>query len=135
MKAANIMNNPGRAKERQKHEALSSQVAANGGGPLGVEYVSEIQVGYTDPVDVTVRKTFLAPAKQITPLQWQMVEGPTLRLIEGPRKEVKGIVFKVHSLETAADYLEVHNLLGRTSQDQIRIKPPDNWECALILEE
>lgn len=132
---ASIMDNPGRIQERQKHQALSSQLAENRGGPLGVEYVSEIQVGYTDPGDIDAWKAFLAPAKQIAPLQWQLGDRPVLRLIKGPRKEVKGIVLKVRSLNTAADYLKTNNLLGQKGRAQVQIKPPDDWEFAIILEE
>ena len=97
--------------------------------------MSEIQVGYTDPDDIAAWKTLLAPAKQIAPLQWRLGDGPTLCLSKSPRKEVKGIVFKVHSLKAARDYLRTNNFLGQTSQGQVQIKPPNDWEFNISLEE
>ena len=97
--------------------------------------MSEIQVGYTDPDDIAAWKTLLVPARQLSASLWELGNGPMLRLLKSPRKEVKGIVFKVHSLEAARDYLKANNLQGQTSQEQVQIKSPDDWEFNISLEE
>ncbi|MHC4245058.1 MAG: hypothetical protein ACYSU4_21830, partial [Planctomycetota bacterium] len=52
-----IMENPGRDKEQATHDALTLQLGANHGGPLGIQYVEEIQVGYTDKQNIDKWKT------------------------------------------------------------------------------
>jgi len=132
---ASIMDNPDRVRERQKHEALTAQLKEDQGGPLGLQYVSEIQVGYTDRQDIDAWETLLAPAKQAAPYQWQLSDGPTLSLLKSQRKEVKGVVFKVSSLEAATRYLRTNNLLGQVSQDRVQVKAPDHWEFNIVLQE
>jgi hypothetical protein len=132
---ASIMDNPGRAQEKQKHEALTSQLKEDHGGPLGLQYVSEIQVGYTDRKDIDAWKTLLAPARQIEPYQWQLSDGPALRLVKSPRKEIKAVVFKVNSLEAATHYLRTNDLLGRVSQNRVHVNAPDHWEFNIVLQE
>ncbi|NQV34462.1 MAG: hypothetical protein HQ515_17335 [Phycisphaeraceae bacterium] len=132
---ASIMDNPGRRQEAQKHEALSSQLKEDQGGPLGIQYVSEIQVGYTRGQDVDAWKVFLAPHRQAHRYQWPLGNGPAIHLMKGDRKEIKAVVFKVRSLAAAVRYLKANNLLGPTSKKQVQVKAPDHWEFTLILQE
>jgi hypothetical protein len=132
---ASIMDNPDRVREHQKHEALTSKFKENQGGPLGLQYVSEIQVGYTDLQDIDAWETLLAPARQVDPCQWQLSDGPALHLLKSQRKEIKGVVFKVNSLEAATRYLRANNLLGQVSQNRVQVKAPDHWEFNIVLQE
>lgn len=132
---ASIMDNPGRVKERQKHEKLTAQLTEHQGGPLGLEYVSEIHVGYTDPQDVDAWATLLAPAQRKKPHLWQLAAGPALRLTKSQHKEIKALAFKVKSLEAAARYLGTKGLLGQVSQNQVELRAPDEWEFDIILQE
>jgi hypothetical protein len=132
---ASIMDNPGRVQERQKHEALTSQLKENQGGPLGLQYVSKIEVGYTHRKDIDAWETLLTPARQVDPYQWQLSDGPALRLVKSPRKEIKAVVFKVNSLEAATHYLRTNDLLGRVNEDRVQVKAPDHWEFNIVLQE
>lgn len=132
---ASIMDNPGRRQEAQKHEALSLLLKENQGGPLGIQYVSEIQVGYTDRQDADAWTVFLAPYRQANRHQWPLGNGPAIHLMKGDRKEIKAVVFKVRSLATAVRYLKTKNLLGPVSKKQVQVKAPDHWEFAFILQE
>jgi len=132
---ASIMDNPGRVQERLKHKALTSQLKENQGGPLGVEYVSEIEVSYTDSQDMDVWEVFLAPYRTIGPNQWQLSEGPAIRLSKSETKEIKSVVFKVTSLEDAVRYLKAQDLLGPIDQNHAHVKAPDDWEFQIVLQE
>jgi len=132
---ASIMDNPGRAEERQKHEKLTSKLKEKQGGPLGLEYVSEIHVGYTDPQDVDAWASLLAPTRPVKPNLWQLRDGPALRLVKSQRKEIKALILKVKSLRAATHYLRIHNLLGQVRQGRVQVKAPDDWEISIVLQE
>ncbi len=130
-----IMDNPGRVQEHQTHETLTLQLKEIQGGPLGLQYVSEIEVGYTDRRDLDAWKALLAPHKQIGQDLWQLSDGPAIRLAKSQRKEIRHVVFRVNSLETAVRYLKRNNLLRQISQKRVLVKTPDPWEFNLALEE
>ncbi|OHB75172.1 MAG: hypothetical protein A2Z25_16840 [Planctomycetes bacterium RBG_16_55_9] len=130
-----IMDNPDRDKEQAKHEALTSQLRANQGGPLGVQYVEEIQVGYTDKQDLDKWKTFMAPAGQRGRYRWQPDHGPVLRLVKSDLKEIKAVVFKVARLESAVRYLKTRNMLVDKTQNGVEVKTPDSWDFTIALQE
>jgi len=132
---ASIMDNPDRVQEQQEHEALTLQLGESQGGPLGLQYVSEIQVGYTVPQDIEAWESLLAPARRVGPQQWQLSAGPALRLLKSQRKEIKAVVFKVNSLEAATHYLRTNDLLGQVSQNRVQVKAPDHWEFNIVLQE
>lgn len=130
-----IMDNPKRHQEQEKHDTLSSQLRENQGGPLGIRYVEEIQVGYTDPQDINTWKSFLTPSRQIGRYRWQLGDGPAIRLLKSDLKEIKAVVFKVSSLKAAVRYLESKNMLGQKSQNSVIVKTPDDWEFTIVLQE
>jgi len=132
---ASIMNNPGRVEEQQKHSALTAQLQANAGGPLGVQCVIEILVGYTHQQDIAAWKNLLAPYKKNKASQWQLGTGPAIRLLKSERKEIKGIVLRVNSLPAAIRTLKAQNLLGQMDAGRVQIKAPDHWEFSIFLQE
>ena len=129
------MDNPGRVQERQKHKALTSQLKEHQGGPLGVQYVKVVEIGYTDPEDAEAWQTLLAPYRQISPKQWQLSEGPAIRLLKSDIKEIKSVVFIVTSLEAAVQYLKAQDLLGPVDKTRAHLKTPEDWEFKIILQE
>ncbi|MHC4518458.1 MAG: nucleoside hydrolase [Planctomycetota bacterium] len=130
-----IMDNPGRDKERTKHQALTSELRNNQGGPLGIQYVEEIRVGYTDAQDVAKWKTLLAPFRQRRGRRWQLDSGPALHLVESDLMEISAVVFKVASLESAVRYLQAKNMLGRRSDNHVTVKTPNDWDFTIVLQE
>lgn len=130
-----IMNNQDRDQEQVKHEALTSQLRDNNGGPLGIRYVEEIQVGYTDQQNFEKWKTLLSPFKQVDRHKWQFGNGPGIRLVESELKQIVAVVFKVVSLESAVDYLETNGMLGDRNQNSVKVKLPDSWSFTIVLQE
>jgi hypothetical protein len=130
-----IMDNSNRCQEQVKHDALTSQLKENQGGPLGIRYIEEIQVGYTDPQDINAWKSFLAPSRQIGRYRWQLGDGPAIRLLKSDLKEIKAVVFRVASLESAVRYLETKKMLGYRNQNVVKVKTPDAWDFTIVLQE
>lgn len=130
-----IMDNPDREQERAKHHALTSEFRKNQGGPLGIQYVEEIRVGYTDERSIDKWKNLLAPLKQLRGHRWRFDSGPAIQLVKSDLKEINAVVFKVASLESAVRYLQARNMLGDRSHNAVEVKPPDNWDFTILLQE
>jgi len=130
-----IMDNPGRFQEQAKHDALTSQLRDNQGGPLGILYVEEIQVGCTDEQNVDKWKTFLAPIRQFDQHRWRLGNGPAIRLVKSELKEIKGVVFRVASLESAIRYLETKKMLASRNQNVVEVNTPNAWDFKIVLRE
>jgi hypothetical protein len=130
-----IMDNPGRDKERAKHQGLTSELRDNQGGPLGIQHVEEIRVGYTEQQNVTRWQALLAPFQRRRGRRWQLDSGPALRLVNTDLKEINAVVIKVASLESAARYLESKNMLGHRSDNHVTLKTPNGWNFTILLQE
>jgi len=130
-----IMDNQDRDKEQAKHDALTSQLRNNQGGPLGIQYVEEIRVGCTDEQNFDKWKTFLAPARQLDEHRWRLGNGPAIHLVKSDLKEINSVVFKVASVKSAVRYLEGKNMLGDRSKNGVKIKTPDAWDFTIVLQE
>jgi len=130
-----IMDNQDRNEEKQKHAALTSQLNANRGGPLGIQYVEEIQVGCTGEQNFRKWKTLLAPVRKIGRNSWQPQEGPAIHLVKTDLKEIKAVVFKVASLESAVSYLRANGMLGERTKNSATLKTPNQWEFTIVLQE
>ena len=130
-----IMDNSDRRQEQAKHDTLTSQLKDNQGGPLGIQYVEEIQVGCTDEQNVDKWKTFLAPIRQLDQRRWRLGNGPSIRLVKSDLKEIKAVVFRVASLESAVRYLETKKMLGYRNQNVVKVKTPNAWDFTIVLQE
>ena len=83
------------------------------GGPLGLERVGEIVIGYSDEANLRSWTAFLEPHVRLGEAAFRVGEGPVLRFVKSDVKEVQGIVLEVRSLERAAAFLREADLLGR----------------------
>lgn len=130
-----IMDNPDRDQERAKHDLLTAQLGANHGGPLGIQYVQEIQVGFTDERNVEKWEALLTPLRRLGGRGWRLGDGPAIRLVKTDLKEIKAVVFKVASLDSAIRYLEAEKMLGDRYQDGVKVRTPGPWEFTIVLHE
>jgi len=130
-----IMDNPKRCQEQAKHDVLTSQLRDNQGGPLGIQYVEEIQVGCTDEQNFDRWKTFLAPIRQLDQRRWRLGNGPAIRLVKSDLKGINAVVFRVASLESAVRYLETKEMLGNRNQNGVKVRAPNAWDFTIVLQE
>ena len=108
----------------ERRERLRRELAASGGGPLGVEAVKEVVVGVTD---VTVAgglwQKLLAPTPSSASSTWQVGDGPAIRLLQARENAPHGLVISVASLPRAKAFLRENGLLGTDSGDEVTIDP------------
>lgn len=96
--------------------------AQGGGGVLGLEAVKEIIVGVKDyeKAQANWRKLF-APVEPLAPGLWEIADGPAVRLVQHSEDVIQALVFKVSDLARAETFLREKDMLGSTTDGQIRI--------------
>jgi len=108
----------------QRRERLRKQLAASGGGPLGVEAVKEVIVGVTD---LEAARGLWQKLLDPTPLSgsstWQVGDGPAIRLVPAGENSTQGLVINVASLQRAKAFLREMGLLGTDSEQEATIDP------------
>jgi hypothetical protein len=98
------------------------QLRACGGGPLGIERVSEVVLSSKAPSrEGELWQRLLDPCAQAPGGGWQLGEGPALRLVEGECDGFEALVCEVSSLDAAAAFLERERMLGEALDGEVRI--------------
>jgi hypothetical protein len=118
----------------QRRERLRRQLAASGGGALGVVDVKEVVVGVRDLE--TARRLWqrlLEPAPLSAPNTWRVGDGPDIRLVPAPRDGMQALVIRVASVERARAFLRDNRLLGADTEGQATIDPSKIGGLALRL--
>ena len=106
----------------QRRERLRMQLAESGGGPLGVEAVTEVIVGVTDLEAARgLWQKLLDPTPLSSSSTWQVGDGPAIRLLQAGENTTQGLVISVASLPKARAFLRERDLLGIDSQQAVTI--------------
>ena len=83
------------------------------GGPLGVRYVKEVELGVKNVGESMADwSVLLDPIKPIGEDTWKIGTGPTLRLTLDKENSIKSISVRVRSLRKARRFLKMNGLLG-----------------------
>ena len=101
-------------------DSLQKDLIRRGGGPLGLEYIEEVHIGYTTDEYLAKWKEFLHPLENKTNF-WILPHKPNIRFIKSEREEIVALVFKVRSLASAVRYLKSKNMLGTQNGDLTEI--------------
>jgi hypothetical protein len=112
------------ADMRRANAAAAEELAACGGGALGLERVSEVVLGAHDlPAERERWQGLLDPLRPGPDGAWRFGDGPALRLIEDATDRIQALVCEVASLERAVDFLEREGMLAASGGDGIAIAP------------
>jgi hypothetical protein len=114
---------PAYVNVEQRRERLRSQLAAKGGGPLGVEGVKEVIVGVADLAVQGLWQKLLDPTPMSGSSTWQVGDGPAIHLVQAGENTTQGLVISVASLQKAKAFLRERDLLGTDSQQEATIDP------------
>jgi len=114
-------------------DSLKNVLRMAGGGPLGLEHVEEVYLGYETEEYLWKWQKFLSPLESASKL-WILPEKPNLRFVSANREEIKGLVFKVKSLEQANFYLQERGILkiGDEHHSEIDIKKTGGIRIVLV---
>lgn len=94
-----------------------------GGGRIGLTGVREVVFGVTEIQTETERwQALLDPAQNLGAGHWQLPSGPTIRLVS--RSSPSGwLICEVRDIDEARTFLGKEDLLGDSTDDQVRISP------------
>ena len=116
--------NPAYVDAEQRRARLRTQLAAAGGGPLGVTGVQEVVVGTTDVGAAdSLWGMLLRPTPAAAPGVWKVGDGPAIRLVAARENGLQGLVVRVASLRQARVFLQERGLLGSASEAALTIAP------------
>jgi catechol 2,3-dioxygenase-like lactoylglutathione lyase family enzyme len=106
----------------QRRARLRQQLAASGGGSLGVVGLKEVIVGVSDLESARrLWQRLLDPARSSGPGTWQVGDGPAIRLVSAPQNRMQALVIRVASLDRAKAFLRANNLLGAETEGHVSI--------------
>lgn len=101
-------------------DSLANELIRSKGGPVGLEYLEEIRLGYSSEDYLQKWAMFLEPLENADKL-WILPRKPNIRFVPAEREEISALVFKVRSLEEAALFLKSKGLLGNQYEDWIEM--------------
>lgn len=105
-----------------RRKQLGNRLLLNGGGPLGVQSVSEIVIAAANlEKDQRIWKQLLGTPSSSG--SWRAGDGPAIRVVRGSEDRIQTIIFKVESLERAKSFLGGKQLLGSVSSKEISLNP------------
>ena len=119
----------------ESRQILKRELERRNGGPLGVQYVSEVVVGATDLVGSRrLWQRVLDPWKMSYDGVWQVGDGPAIRVVPAPDDGVQAWVIKVRSLDQARTFLIERDLLGQDPAERVtlRVEQFDAFDIELV---
>ena len=102
--------------------AAAEELAARGGGPLGLERVREVVLGARNLEREQPRwQRLLDPTECGPDGAWHFNDGPALRLVEDDADRIVCLVCEVTSVERARAFLAQERMLDETEQGTVRV--------------
>lgn len=133
--AISIMDKHGKEADHAKFDSLRLVMESGRNSDLGIEYVKEIQIGYTNASSLKRWEELISPAKFSSGKVWKADNKLNIRFLSGEMKEVKGITFKVKSLEKAKKYLSKANISFIQNEKSILLDKSGTFGLTIIMEE
>ena len=108
----------------ERRARIRGELQNHGGGPLGIESVSELVIGVKDMAaaehDWSILLGSVPPSQESL---WQIGAGPAIRLVATQQDHLMLLRVKVKSLERARAFLKAENLLGLDAGHEISLDP------------
>jgi hypothetical protein len=122
-------------EDKRIRDSLQLVLTKATGNELGIEYVKEIWIGYKDNSNLQKWKELIQPDKLSRNKIWAESNLLEFHLIKDKIKEVKGITFKVRSLEEAKKYLLENNLFGDYIESKIVLNKSQTFGLQICITE
>lgn len=130
-----IANPNGKERDHATMDSLKLVMNGKYTDGLGIEYVNEIQVGYPGKKNLERWKELIHPSDLNKRQSWHVSNSLYIRFMPNKIKEVKGITFKVKSLEMAQKYLSKNNIAFIQNRKSILLDKSGTFGLTLIMEE
>ena len=120
--------------KNRKIDSLKIDMAADTENELGIEYVSEIVIGYRDNEGLEKWNELISPAELKNSI-WKVSDLLDFHIVKSNIREVQSITFKVRSLEKARLYLMKNNLAGSFTDNKIGLDQSKAFGLSIYLSE
>jgi hypothetical protein len=105
-------------------KSLQKQLLEIKGGPLGIEYVKEVELRVKDREKALQKwKNLLKPHSYSPDGCFNIGNGPRLYMVESDKDYIHSIKIKVKSLDDAREFLSSRGLMGQDKKDSITLNP------------
>lgn len=129
-----ISNRHKKDKDHATMDSLKLVMNGNYTDGLGIEHVNEIQVGYPGNKNLERWKELIQPFDLNKGQVWHLSNSLNIRFVPNKIKEVKGISFKVKSLEKAKKYLSKNNIVFVQNRKNILLDKSGTFGLTIIFE-
>jgi hypothetical protein len=130
-----ISSAPLKDTDRAREESMRSVMVTSNKDGLGLEYIKEVWLAYRDTANLEAWKKFIQPSQLAEGERWEINANQSIRFIRGEVKGVRGIVFKVRSLEQARRCLMEGHLYGSSGSRGIELNPERTYGLSIHLTE
>ncbi len=130
-----IMDKHEKEADHAKLDSLRLVMESGRNSDLGIEYVKEIQIGYTNPLSMKRWEELISPAEVSSGKVWNAENKLNIRFLPGEIKEVKGITLKVKSLDGAKKHLSENNIAFIQERKYILLDRSGTFGLTIIMEE
>jgi hypothetical protein len=109
-------------------KTLQKQLIEINGGPLGIEYVKEVELRISDKEKVLKKwQSLLSPHLLSPDSCFDIGDGPRLCMVESDKDSIYSIKIKVRSLDKAREFLSSRGLLGQDKKVSIILNPEKTY--------
>lgn len=120
-------------RDKKVRDSLRNSLISNVENKPSIEYINEIFIGYKEKMNLLKWKDFLDPLEIGKNGICQINDSLKLHFSKGDVNEVKGITFKVNSLEKAKQYLIKNNLFGSVSNKKIKLNQRQSYGLSIYF--
>jgi len=120
-------------RDKEKRDSLRNILHASSDANPGIEYIKTIFVRYREEENLLRWKEFMHPLEIGNHGVCQVNDSLQMHFSKGDINQVKGITFKVKSLEKANQYLLKNNLLKTTSGRKTELDPSQTFGLVMYM--
>jgi hypothetical protein len=122
-------------RDKEIRDSLRNALISKGKNKPGLRYIKEIYIGYRDKTNLQQWKEFLYPLEFVDNHTCQVNDSLQIHFTPGKINQVKGITFKVESLERAIRYFADHDLLESDPDRGILLNQNQTFGLLIYLSE
>jgi hypothetical protein len=133
--AISIMDKKEKKADHLKMDSLNNIVLSNADAGCGITGVKEIVIGYTNDENILKWSKFLNSHDLETGYQYSLPNQLILKFEKSSIKEVKGIVFRIQSLDKAINYLKSKGLRFSSGNKVIELEKIQTFGLSIRFSE
>ncbi len=131
----NVFTSLYEVNDKEIRDSLQNVLVTAGVSQPGIEYIKEIFIGYKEEANLMKWKEYFYPLEFGRTDVCQINDSLQIHFTMGNINEVKGITFKVKSLEKAKQYLAKNKFLITESDKKIKLNQTQSFGLSIYFED